>query len=247
VIFIKGFKDSFASMRGWILVAVAIASVPLAGCGGTPEPVIGATSASLPAGGERLNLRMPTRASEDYRLAPKDTLQISVVGEPELTLESVRVGEDGGFMMPLVGRVQAAGLTQFQIADEIRDRLAASFVRNPYVTVNLVALDSHFVTVDGAVEDPGVFTFQPDTTLLGALALAGGPNRVARLNQIVVFREVEGQQFAARFDANAIRSGHMIDPVLEPSDRVVVGVSGSSQAWQDLLQALPAFALFTRL
>jgi polysaccharide export outer membrane protein len=39
----------------------------------------------------------------------------------------------------------------------------------------------------------------------------------------------------------------MIDPVLEPSDRVVVGVSGSSQAWQDLLQALPAFALFTRL
>ena len=71
--------------------------------------------------------------------------------------------------------------------------------------------------------------------------------QAARLDQVIVFREVNGQPLAARFDVNLVRAGKMIDPVLSPNDRIVLGVSGSSQAWQDLLQALPVFALFTRI
>ena len=51
----------------------------------------------------------------------------------------------------------------------------------------------------------------------------------------------------AKFDYRAVSQGTMIDPVLEPGDRVVVGTSGLSQFWQDLLRALPAFGLFTNV
>ncbi len=129
----------------------------------------------------------------------------------------------------------------------ITQRLAARYIRNPMVSVNVVSTVSNIVTVEGAVEQPGVFNFQTNTTLLGAMALAHGPKRVARLDQVVIFREVNGQPLAARFDLNLVRAGQMIDPVLAPNDRIVLGVSGSSQAWQDLLQALPVFALFTRI
>jgi polysaccharide export outer membrane protein len=51
----------------------------------------------------------------------------------------------------------------------------------------------------------------------------------------------------AKFDADAMLNGTMIDPLVLPGDRIIVGASGPKQLWQDLIQALPAFAIFTRL
>lgn len=228
------------------LIAALLLSA-VSGCSGTPEIATGIISPTAPGGTENYNFRSPTGMAQSYFVRAKDILNISVVGEASLTFDEMRVDEDGGFMFPMLGRVQASGQTVEGITRDITTRLAAKYIRRPMVTVNVVSTVSNIVTVEGAVEQPGVFNFQTNTTLLGAMAMAKGPKRVARLDQVVIFREVNGQPLAARFDLNQVRAGKMIDPVLLPNDRIVLGVSGKSQAWQDLLQALPVLALFTRI
>ena len=231
-------------LKAWFaLPALALA---LAACGGTPEIAGGPVVTAPPAGVSASAFRAPSLADENYTVRAKDVVSVTVLGEPELGIERVRIGEDGGFMMPIVGRVQASGRTVAEITNDVRSTLASRYIRNPFVTVNVLELGSHFVTVEGAVEQPGVFTFEPGTTLLGAVAMGRGPSDVAKLDQVIVFREIDGQTSAARFDLNAVRTGTMIDPVLQPEDRIMVGTSGSSRAWQNLLRALPAFAIFTQ-
>ena len=64
---------------------------------------------------------------------------------------------------------------------------------------------------------------------------------------MAIFREAPQGLTVAKFDYRAVQQGTMIDPVLQPGDRVVVGTSGLSQFWQDVLKTLPAFAIFTNL
>jgi len=92
-----------------------------------------------------------------------------------------------------------------------------------------------------------VFTIPPGTTLLSALALAGEPDRLGMVRQIVVFRTDAQGRSVALFDLRQIRAGKMIDPVLQANDKVVVGTSGLGRAYQDLLTLIPALAIFTRL
>jgi polysaccharide export outer membrane protein len=100
------------------------------------------------------------------------------------------------------------------------------------------------VTVEGAVEKPGVYSFQPGARLSSAIALASGPRRTAKSDQVAVFRESPQGVMIAKFDYAAVRQGTMLDPVLQPGDRVVIGTDGLSVFWEDLLKALPAFGVF---
>lgn len=217
----------------------------LAACTGTPPVESGPVASVQPAGIGAYNFAAPTRVDATYTINAKDVIAIDVLGEPQLSLDKIRVGEDGAFMMPIVGRVQASGRTVSEVANDIRSSLASRYLRNPMVTVNLVELNSHFMTVEGAVQQPGVFAFEPGTTLLGAVAMAKGPTDVAKRDQVVIFREMGGQLAAARFDLDLVRSGQMIDPVLEPEDRIMIGQDGATKAWRDLLDVLPAFAIFS--
>ena len=180
-------------------------------------------------------------------LATDDSIMVTVVREPELSLAKVIIDADGQFDMPAVGRVTAAGRTPSEVAAEISNRLASSsYINNPQVSVNLVQADSHRVTVEGAVVNPGVFPFQTNATLLDAIALAHSPTRVAKLNQVAIFRTVGGEHSVAVFDLKLIRANRMANPDLRAGDRVVVGFSNLSQAWQDFLQAAPAIGIFSR-
>lgn len=178
-------------------------------------------------------------------LRPRDRINVRVLREPDLSLDEVRVGEDGYFDMPQIGRVRAEGRTTAEISDEIRQRLAADYLVNPRVAVNIVDYASHTVAVEGAVAQPGLYQFQPNTTLVGALALARGPSRVARLGQVAIFRQEGGQRSVAVFDLREVRAGRMVDPEIHPGDRVLVGYDGMQQAWLDILAAAPLLAVFT--
>lgn len=182
-----------------------------------------------------------------YRLRATDKISVNVYREPDLSLEEVAIGLDGEVGLPLLGSVGAAGMTTSELADDVEQRLRAAGVKDPQVAINLTDAASHRVTVEGGVEDPGVYAFQPGDRLSAALALADGPTRVANLREVAIFREGEGGIAVAKFDYRAVSQGAMIDPVLEPGDRVVVGLSGLSQFWQDFLRALPAFGLFTNV
>jgi polysaccharide export outer membrane protein len=100
--------------------------------------------------------------------------------------------------------------------------------------------------VEGAVTESGVFEFTPGTRLSGGIALAKGPTRVADVREVAIFREGPSGTLIAKFDYAQVRAGGMMDPVLQPGDRIVVGTDNLSQTWQDILRALPAFGIFSQ-
>ena len=112
------------------------------------------------------------------------------------------------------------------------------------VSVNIATYASHLVTVEGAVENPGVYSFQPGARLSSAIALAAGPTRTANTEQVAVFREGPDGIMVAKFDYQQMSQGTMLDPVLEPGDRVVMGTDGLSVFWQDFLRSVPVFGIF---
>ena len=225
------------------------AAMPLAllvgACASTPEPLIGPVTATANADLGQADYQSAT--SEAYALNAGDRLSVLVFREPDLSAEAIAISPEGTIALPLIGNVQAASLTTDQLAQDIKGRLDSAGLRQPDVSVNVVEFASHLVTVEGGVEEPGVYQFTPGAKLSSAIALAKGPNRVAKLREVVVFREVNEQVSIAKFDYQAVRRGTMIDPVMQPGDRVVVGISGLSQLWQDTIRALPAFGLFTQI
>lgn len=216
----------------------------LAACAGGPSAAPGNVN-SIPA--SELNQNSYDAAlGEEYVIRPADVLSITVFREEQLSANSVAVGADGHVSLPLIGRVAVAGQTTTSIEQRIEDALAAGYLQNPEVAVNVVLYGSHVVTVEGAVKQPGLYKFTPGTRLSGGISLAQGPDRTAKTTDIAVFREsTEGMQ-VAKFDYQAVRAGTMIDPVLQPGDRIVVGTNGLSVFWQDVLRSIPFFGLFSR-
>ncbi len=137
-------------------------------------------------------------------------------------------------------------MTAGQVESQIEQMLNERFLRFAEVTVNVVQYGSHLVTVEGSVGAPGLYNFIPGTRLSGAIALANGPLRIADPKDIAVFRQTPEGIAIAKFDYVAMQSGTMMDPVLEPGDRIVVGLSNLSQFWQDALQTVPVFGWFRR-
>lgn len=221
---------------------LAFATVALVGCATTPAPRIGlaASQPSAAYGQANFTIMRPTT----YAIRPSDELSVVVFREPDLTLDKVRVGVEGNISLPMIGSIRAAGMTAQLFEREVTRRLAAAGLKNPIVSVNVAEYASHLVTVEGAVNTPGVYAFQPGARLSTALALAGGPTRVAKNSQLAVFRETPEGIMIAKFDAAQISEGTMMDAVLEPGDRIVLGTSSLTQFWQDFLRAVPAFGVF---
>ncbi len=116
-----------------------------------------------PAGGiQSFEPVTPSQASEpgsDYRINPLDTLRISVFQEPELSVDGVPVATNGQIALPLIGQVPVEGRTTIEVASDIKARLAPYLV-NASVAVNVVNYTSQRVTVEGAVEKPGIYPIQ---------------------------------------------------------------------------------------
>lgn len=218
-------------------------------------------SASLSACSAQLYSNLPTRdsayaimppidkavAPSEYHIAPGDLVSLSVFGEPELTFEKLPVDDAGFIQVPLVGAVHVAAQTPAQASTLIASKLGARFLRNPDVTLNVVEQTGQMVTVEGQVMKAGAYPVDGQTTLLGAIALAQSPTRIAKLDEVVVFRTVNNQRMAARFDLGRIRAGRDPDPQILGGDVVVVGFSQAKSIYRDILQAAPLFNVFTRL
>jgi polysaccharide biosynthesis/export protein len=185
--------------------------------------------------------------SNTYLLRPSDVVSVTVFLEPDLSVTSIPVGADGNLSLPLIGSIKVDGMTTRDLEKAVAERLVKADIREPRVSANIMQFASHLVTVEGSVEKPGMYPFKPGTRLSGAIALAAGLKREAKLSEVAVFRQTGRGMAVAKFDYGAVRSGTMLDPVLLPSDRIVVGTSGLSLFWQDLLKTLPAFALFTNI
>lgn len=201
-----------------------------------------------PAPAARANAAEPVdlirKTVEDYRIGPSDLIDISVFQVPELS-KTVRVGANGALTLPLVGAIQAGGLTAQQLEVLIAKKLQQSYLQDPQVSVFIKEYVSQRVTVEGAVNRPGVFPISGKTTLLQAIAMAGGLDRLADENDIKLFRDrKDGTRETIPFDLEPIRKGEAPDPVLATSDVVVVAKSGSRSAIKDVTETLRDISIF---
>jgi polysaccharide export outer membrane protein len=125
--------------------------------------------------------------SAEYRIAPGDVLQVFVWKEPELSRE-VRVRPDGYLTVPLLGDLLAVGKTSKGLAAELSQALA-QYVNAPVVTVTLGESSTLRFYIVGEVNKPGEFPLLGRTTVMQALALAGGFREYAKTEDIKILRQ----------------------------------------------------------
>lgn len=167
-----------------------------------------------------------TPPRQEYKIGTSDLLAIKVFQAEELS-QSVRVDPRGNISMPLIGNVRAEGLSQFQLQSAIAQKLKASYLQNPQVTVSIEEFTNQRVTVEGEVQKAGVYPIQGEITLLQAVALAGGPSNLADPAKTVIFRKKGNQVKAYNLNLDAIREGKTQDPYILNDDRVIIHRSGS--------------------
>jgi polysaccharide export outer membrane protein len=211
----------------------------VAGCAGKPlggdSTVNVVSSSELPAPGRTDVLS----GDRPYLIGPFDKLTIDVFGIPELSQREVQTDASGRLSFPLVGTLEVAGRTPSEVEGLIKGRLRGSYVRDPQVTVNLRETVSQVITVDGEVREPGLYPVVGRMTLMRAVATAKGASEFAKLDDIVVFRTVQGQRYAALYNLKAIRRGAYADPEVFANDVVVVGDSPARRLFRNLIQVAP--------
>lgn len=165
--------------------------------------------------------RLPSleEASGEYRIGREDLLDVSVWRDPDLS-RVVPVRPDGNISLPLLGEMRAEGKTAAALAEEISAGLGA-YVQAPRVSVMVREVNSPRFFVIGEVPHPGGFPLRGRTTVLQALALAGGPNEFADRGSIVVLRAGEaGDRYLVDY-ALLVRDPSK-DFALAPGDTIVV-------------------------
>lgn len=178
-----------------------------------------------------------------YKIAPMDTLTVKVFKMPDLSGD-YEVDLAGRISMPLIGEIPAFDLTTEQLDEELTRKLGEKYLENPDVSVGIKASTRRNVTVDGAVNRAGSFPVHGPTTLMQAIAAAGGTSPEANARRVAIFRSIGGKRQAAGFDLTSIRRGEAPDPQVYAGDIVVIDGSSLKAAQKQLLSTLPVLSIF---
>jgi polysaccharide export outer membrane protein len=135
---------------------------------------------------------MPVAVTFDdgpYTLDSGDKLRIVVFGQDALS-NNYTVDAQGQVSLPLVGAIEARGLTTAQLSNAIAGRLKSGFVRDPSVAVEIETYRPFFVL--GEVTFPGQYPYVPNMTVENAIAIAGGFTPRAFRDKVTITRKVQG-------------------------------------------------------
>ena len=224
--------------RSCALVGAAAMCVMLAGA---------AWGADAPAGGDLAASVATPPPQTDYRIGPLDKLDIVVFQVKDLSVDNLQVDANGQILLPLVGPLTAKGKTTGELSAEIADKLRERYLQSPQVSVTVVDTASQKVTVEGAVNDAGVFELKGRTSLLEAVARAKGVSKAADSHRVSIIRTVNGAPHAATFDLAAISAGRARNPEVVANDVIIVDTSRAKSFWHGLVEALPALYLLAFL
>ena len=122
----------------------------------------------------------------NYRLAAGDVLRIIVFGEPELSFKKIRLNDAGTFSYPFLGEIVAKGLTPNQVEQKIVDGLRQGYLVDPKVSLSQIEYRPFYI--NGEVQKPGSYPFQPGLTLEKAIALGGGLTERASMKRVTILR-----------------------------------------------------------
>jgi polysaccharide export outer membrane protein len=167
--------------------------------------------------------------SAGYRIQPGDELAITVL-EDETLNRNTLVLPDGSISVPLAGAIQAAGRSVDAVEGAIADRLASNFAVRPSVFVSVTTVSDTGLTfpiyVVGQVGEPGQREVEAGTTLLQAIALAGGLDRFAATKRIQLRRAdpSTGQERLYIFNYNAVERGGAIQSMITMREGDVIVV-----------------------
>lgn len=233
--------SKLATVRRVWLALGALACVAFA----VPVVVSAASASNGEAGAERLTPEQLTAPMVgQYVIGPQDKLTIRVFEVKDLSFENEQVDASGEIMLPLIGKMMAAGKTPDQLEEEISHRLE-KYLQSPQVSVSITESASQKVTVEGNVKNPGVYLVRGQTTLMQAVAMAGGVDSEADTHKVAVIRLEGGIRKAATVDYAAIKKGKAPDPLIQGNDDVVVGESTTKMVWANIIRNLPIFTLLS--
>ena len=146
-------------------------------------------------------------ASEGYRLSAGDKVRVAVFGEDDLSV-SERVSDRGTISYPLLGEVEAAGLTPAELAEAIAGRLRGPYLVDPRVRVSIEEHREFFVT--GQVQRPGSYAYVPGLTVRKAISVAGGFNERASRNKVFLVPEGAPDEERRVSHEDAVRPGDTV-------------------------------------
>lgn len=207
---------TITALLGWVLTMPAVAQ-----SSGAADQHLRADAAA-PAKDSQ-PVAVSTGHDAHYIIGNDDVLGIDVWNEKELT-QNITVRSDGNISMPLIGEVQATGRTPLQLEEEITTKLRA-FITQPDVTVIIKQMNSRKFNILGRVMKPGSYPLTATTTVLDAIAIAGGFQDFAKQKNIYVLRHnPAGGESRLPFNyKNVIRGEHPDQNIrLEPHDTIVV-------------------------
>ena len=144
----------------------------------------------------------------NYRLGSGDKILINVYGEEDLTVET-QLGESGVVNYPFLGEIKVAGMTVTQLEMRIVEGLKGDYLVNPNVHISILAYRPFFI--NGEVNKPGGYPFQPGLTVSKAAALAQGFTERASRSKIFVIRGDDPKQVPMKVDLNTqLRPGDVV-------------------------------------
>ncbi len=211
-------KSSKTQTRfNWALALVLVALAGLADAQTRqPQPQI-----KMPASTASEPTTTPTilvSPDEDYRIGPRDVIEIRIDDAPELSVPTISVNADGTFLMPYLKRLKAEGKTTDELASEIADGLRGKYLKNPNVVVLVKQFYSRSFFILGAVRKPGVYQIEGKPSLVKLLTIAGGPAE-NHGSTALIMRETKKKQAAGEGDARVRQvSAAAQNPTPQPAD-----------------------------
>jgi polysaccharide export outer membrane protein len=205
-----------------VLAVLVMMSAATAVAAQNRAPARAPSAAATPTAAVTTPPAMSKSLPSDYVLGPGDIVQISVWKNEALS-RTVPVRPDGKISMPLLHDIQASGLTAMQLRDKIANALA-EFMPHPEVAVSVNEVHSMKVSVLGEVQKPGVLELRGATTVLEAIAMAGGFRDFASPSKITIIRTDNGQTKKIRFNYNRAVSSRSDEEnlLLKTGDVIVV-------------------------
>lgn len=147
---------------------------------------------------------LPALQLQEFELGPGDEIEVFVWEHEDLS-RRVKITSTGLLPYPLIGDFKVTGMTAPQVRDHVQVALA-EYVKDPKVSVSIVAVHSHKVYVFGEVQRPGVYALDSatSTSLLEAIGMAGGTTRDAKRGQVLLIRGDASKVFIRPVDVDAL-------------------------------------------
>jgi polysaccharide export outer membrane protein len=133
----------------------------------------------------------PTAAPESYRLGAGDRVRVSVFGEKDLS-GTFEVASDRTMALPLIGSVDAGGLTARELESLVEQKLLDGYLKEPRVNAEVVNYRPFYII--GEVQKPGSYAYVSNITVLNAVAMGGGFTYRARQSRMFMTRATDPER-----------------------------------------------------